>query len=351
MVLLNPFSGGYMRTVFTLWPFLNKPGPLQDFITGRGFKIEWLGKYYPSGSKAGAEEKYAALLEHAGEIEFLVPDLGRIDRKFFEAAKKLKLIAAFGVGIDHIDLSAATEHGVLVTNVPGVNAPSVAELALALMLSLARKVAEHHKNLLTGTWKTAVGSQISGKTLGIVGLGNIGQALVRLCSGFNMRVIAANRTPRPEIAQKLGVTLLPLETVLKEADYLSLHVPAGPTSWYFGEKEFALMKPTACIINTARGGILDLDALTKALQEGRLAGAGLDVFPEEPMDLKHPFFSLEQIAVTPHVGGATHEALYGQTVSCFDEYVRFSKKQRSVNARNAEVYALPGWKDFAPAIK
>jgi phosphoglycerate dehydrogenase-like enzyme len=339
-----------MSTVFTQMALFNNPGPMHDFIIGRGFKIEWLGKYCPSGTKAGPEEKYKALLEHAAEIEYLVPDLSRIDRKFFEAAKKLKLIAAFGVGLDHIDLRAATEHGVLVTNVPGVNAPSVAELALGLMLSLARKLGVHHKRLVSGVWKFGVGSQISGKTLGIVGLGNIGQALARLCSGFNMRVIAANRTPRPEIAKKLGVTMLPLETVLKEADYLSLHVPAGPDSWHFGEKEFALMKPTACIINTARGGILDLDALTKALREGRLAGAGLDVFPEEPMDLKHPFFSLEQIAVAPHVGGATHEALYGQTVSCFDEYERLIKKQRSINARNEEVYALPGWKDFTPTI-
>jgi D-3-phosphoglycerate dehydrogenase len=337
-----------MKTVFfTQLPIFNNPGPLLDLVNARGLEVEWLGKYCPSGMKAGPQEKYATLLAQAGEIEILVPDLTLMDRKFFEAAKKLKLIASFGVGLDHVDLRAATEHGVLVTNVPGVNARSVAELALAFMLCLARRVAWHNGNLLSGRWRPGIGTQVSGKTLGIVGMGHIGQELAKLCASFNMKLLAANRTPRPEIAEKLGITQLPLEAVLREADFVSLHIPGGPDSWHFGSGEFALMKPAACLINTARGGLVDLDALTEALQEGRLAGAGLDVFPEEPMDLSHPLFSLDKVVLTPHVGGTTHEAWYGQTVSCFDECARLARKQRSVNARNAEVYALPGWKDFS----
>jgi phosphoglycerate dehydrogenase-like enzyme len=343
------WQGGQMNTVYTQLPMFDRPGPLRELANERELIVEWLGKYCPAGTPAGPKEKSATLMAHAAGIEMLMPDLTPIDRNFFEAAKKLKLVASFGVGIDHIDLRAATEHGVLVTNVPGINARSVAELALALMLCLTRKVAFHHRNLFNGLWRPGVSTELSRKTLGIVGLGHIGQELARLCSAFDMRLLAANRTPRPDIAEKLGVTQLPLETVLKEADFVSLHIPGGPDSWHLGEKEFALMKPSAFLINTARGGIVDLDALTEAIREGRLGGAGLDVFPEEPINLAHPLFTLDKVVLTPHVGGTTHEAWYGQAASCLDECVRLKARERSVNARNPEIYEQPCWKDFTPA--
>ena len=307
----------------------SKPGPLRALMEARGFTSEQIASIH-------ANKKVSSM-------EFFFVDTTPLDKDFFTTANKLKLVAMFGVGLDHINMNAATEHGVLVTNVPGGNTRSVSELVFALMFDLAHRVTEMHISLCSGTWRRRLRSELAGKTLGVVGLGHIGQDVARIGKALGMTVIAANRTPRPDIAASLGIVQVPLETVLSNADYLSLHIPGGADSWHFGAAEFSRMKKGAFVINTARGDLLDLEALTRAITEKHLAGAGLDVFPQEPMDLTHPVFSLPQVIVTPHAGGTSKEALERVCASCLDEVARVLRKERSPNAKNAAVYNLPFW--------
>lgn len=328
-----------MPTVYTPMPIFNKPGPLRNILGAYGFTHEWVSP--PEGSKDAAR---AALIARAPEMEFLFTNTTPLDAEFFRAAKKLKLVAMFGVGLDHIDIPAATAAGVLVTNVPGGNARCVSELAFCFMLDLAHKVTRMHTELANGTWRQRLGFEISGKTLGIIGFGHIGQDMARLGCAFGMRVVFANRTPRPELAREWNAVQLPFEQVLAEADFLSVHIPGGPGSWHFGANEFAAMKKGAFFINAARGDIADLDALVDVLNTGHLAGAGLDVFPEEPVDPGHPILRLPQVVCTPHAGGLSAEAMARVTASGLDEVTRIVNGERSPNARNPEVYA--GWKGF-----
>lgn len=335
-----------MTTLFTSLPIFTKPGPMRSLLEERGLKSEWTGAVDRAGGNPGQSEVIQGIMARAGEMEYFLADTAPLDKAFFQAAKKLKLVSMFGVGLDHIDIASATEHGVLVANVPGGNARCVAELALAFMLNLAHRVVEMHMGLAGGVWRPRLGSELHGKVLGIVGLGHIGQDTARLGAALGMKTIAANRTPKPELARALGITQMSLDEVLREADFLSLHIPGGPGSWRFGAEQFAKMKNTAFIINTARGDLVDLDALAEAVAEGRLAGAGLDVFPQEPMNMSHPVFSLSQVVVSPHAGAMSREAMVRVCSSCLDEVVRIVEKKRSPNGKNPEVYSMPGWEGF-----
>lgn len=323
-----------MPVIFTPMPIFDKPGPLRDLLDARGFAHERVT--VPRG--ASTEEAVGALMARAPEMEYLLANTTPLSAAFFAAAQKLKLVAMYGVGLDHIDLAAATKAGVLVTNVPGGNTRCVSELALALMLALAHKVVPMHTDLVNGTWRGRRGTEISGKTLGIVGFGNIGQDVAKLAGAFGMRILFANRSPRADAANALGAVQVSFDELLAQSDYISIHIPGGNGAWRFGAEEFAAMKPGAALINTARGGMVDLDALVAALNSGHLAGAGLDVFPEEPMDMAHPVFSLPQVVLTPHAGGLSAEAMERVTASALDEAVRILNGERSPNARNPEVY-------------
>lgn len=319
-----------MEVVHTLMSLFDRPGPPCLLLHERGLAARKI----PVPSTPGGEPtgKPAALMAHALEIEYLLADTTPLDRNFFAAARKLRLVAMFGVGLDHIDLRAAAEHNIRVTNVPGGNSRCVAELALAMMLDLAHKVTWMHTELVDGIWRARAGMEVGGKTLGIVGLGHIGQQVAVLGKALGMRVMAANRTPRPELARELEIFEADLQTVLAEADFVSLHIPGGPDSWRLGAEELACMKQTAFLINTARGDVLDLDALTEALVAKRLAGAGLDVFPVEPMPPGHPIFTLPQVVATPHAGAMSREAILRVATSCLDEVVRMRNGEKSPNA-------------------
>lgn len=329
-----------MTTVFTSMPIFNKPGKLRDLLEEHGFSHEWIS--IPRG--AAKEEAEKALVSRAPGMEFLIASTTPLGREFFSEAGKLRLVAMYGVGLDHIDIPAATAAGVLVTNVPGGNTRCVSELAFSFMLDLAHKVSPMRADLVSGVWRGRKGTEISGKTLGVIGFGHIGRDVASLARAFGMRVIFANRTPRPDETKAIGAVQLPFDQVLAEADYVSVHIPGGPGSWHFGAAEFAKMKKGAYFINTARGDIMDIDALVDALNADHLAGAGLDVFPQEPMDPAHPIFTLPQVITTPHAGGLSEEALERVAVSALDEVARILKKERSPNARNAEVYNT--WKGF-----
>ncbi|MDR2504254.1 MAG: hypothetical protein LBD82_07750, partial [Deltaproteobacteria bacterium] len=229
---------------------------------------------------------------------------------------------------------------------PGANARSTVELVLGFIFALARGVVPAHNRLMRGEWAHTLGMELYGKTLGIIGLGHIGTMLAEAARALGMEVAAHSRAPKPALVERLGLRQVGLEELLRLADFVSLNLPAlpgGPP--LIGRKEIALMKPGAYLINAARGQLLDYDALTEALAEGRLAGAGLDVFPHEPMSLqrmeamRHPLFSLPNVVCTPHDGGMTGEAVDRVSLMNLQDLEQFLKGERSPRAINPQVYA------------
>lgn len=247
--------------------------------------------------------------ELIADCDGLVTGVTPVDRDMLMAAAKLKVITMHGTGTDHIDLGFAKERGVVVCNVPGGNQRAVAELALGLIFSLARSIPQARQQVLDGGWSPVIGREVSGRTLGILGLGKIGQELARMARALGMEVVVHTRTPRPELATELGLTFLPLNELLSKADFISLHLPSTPqTQGLIGQQELALVKPGAFLLNLGRGGVVDEAALYLALTQGRLAGAALDVLEQEPPQ-DNPLLELPQVIVVPHIGGYTVESL------------------------------------------
>ena len=223
---------------------------------------------------------------------------------------RLQVVGRAGVGVDNIDVEAATQRGVLVVNAPTANIVAAAEHTLALILALARHVPQANAALKGGTWARTqyIGSELKGKTLGIIGLGKVGSEVAHRAKGFDLRMLGHDPFVSEEYAEMLGVELSPLEQVLRESDFITVHVPkTAGTHHLIGEKELALVKPEVRIINAARGGIVDEMALLKAIEEERVAGAALDTFEHEPVT-DNPLFRSDRIVVTPHLGASTIEA-------------------------------------------
>jgi phosphoglycerate dehydrogenase-like enzyme len=232
------------------------------------------------------------------------------DAETLDHAPKLKLLSILGTGTDNVDLKAARERGVTVTNTPGVGAPSVAEHTLGLMLAVTRAIPVSDKRVREGVWQHVEGPELEGKTLGLLGLGAIGSRVARIGRGLGMRVIAWSFTPDQQRATQLNVELVERDEVFCQSDVVSVHLRNTPgVRGLVGPRELALMKPSAYLINTARGALVDADAVAAAVREGRLAGAGLDVFTEEPLPPeRNPFRDLSNVVLTPHLGAVTHEA-------------------------------------------
>jgi glyoxylate reductase len=236
----------------------------------------------------------------------------RIDAELLAHGPALKVIANNGVGFDHIDLAAATARGIMVTNTPGVLTDATADLAFALILAIARRVVEGDRRVREGKFHYSplqfLGQDVSGKTLGLIGLGRIGKAVAKRALGFGMRLIYTSRTRlEPASEQALQASHVPLDTLLREADFVSLHVPLTPQSRHLiGRRELALMQPSAYLINTSRGPVVDEAALVAALRQGQIRGAGLDVYEREP-ELSPGLADLENVVLLPHVGSATIE--------------------------------------------
>ena len=225
-------------------------------------------------------------------------------------ASRLRLIALTAVGFDMVDVAAATARGVLVTNTPDVLTETVADLTFALLLAAARRVCETERWMRAGQWQTLgvtpMGRDVHHATLGIVGLGRIGAAVAERARGFRMSVLYFDFVRREDLEREFGYRFVPLETLLRESDFVTLHVPLLPqTSGMIGAAELALMKPTAYLINAARGPVVDERALIAALQAGRIAGAGLDVYENEPLPASSPLLAMENVITLPHVGSAT----------------------------------------------
>ncbi|PRD42978.1 hydroxyacid dehydrogenase [Phyllobacterium phragmitis] len=247
--------------------------------------------------------------DHIARADYMVVGLVPVTDAMLDGATKLKAVLKHGVGVDNIDIPACTARGLPVANTPGANADAVAELAIGMMLCLARNIPGGHSSVVTGGWDRRVGSQIGGKVLGIVGLGNIGRSLARMAHGLGMQVIATDPYADKAFAAANQIELVELDALLSRADYVSLHVfgGAGNASLVDAEK-LALMKPTACLLNLARGEVVDLDALAAALHQNRLGGAAIDAYVSEPPDISHPIFSHPHVVFMPHSGADTLEA-------------------------------------------
>jgi D-3-phosphoglycerate dehydrogenase len=223
--------------------------------------------------------------------------------RVFQQAPDLRVIARWGVGFDAIDVAAATRHGVAVCTAVGANHEAVADYAVALMCALQRGVVANHRLITGGQWRTEFRPAIWRATVGIIGLGRIGQAVARRCRGFEMAILAHEPRPDHAFVRAHGIELVSLEELLRRADLVTLHCPATPeTRHLLNRDRLALMKPTAHLVNTARGALVDETALYEALKTGRLAGAGLDVFAQEPLAAS-PLVGLDNVVLSPHVAG------------------------------------------------
>ena len=241
----------------------------------------------------------------------IVRSATKVTAEVIAKAQRLKVIGRAGVGLDNVDLEAATKRGIICMNVPGGNTLSTAEHTVSLLLAVARKIPQGDASLRRGQWERSklIGTELFGKTLGVIGLGKIGAEVAKRAQGFGMRVIAHDPFLADDRAQQVEVQLVTLPHVLKEADFISVHVPlTAQTRHLIGAAELAQMKPHAYLINCARGGIVDEAALHQALTAGTLAGAAMDVFEQEPPPADHPLLKLPQVVVTPHLGASTEEA-------------------------------------------
>ena len=236
----------------------------------------------------------------------------RIDGALLDAAgPQLKVVSTMSVGYDHVDLPALRARGVPLGNTPGVLTETTADLALALLLAAARRLPEAWSAAKDGTWgpwqpEWMTGRDVHGSTVGIVGLGRIGAAVARRLLGFGCRIVYSGPRPRPDLAEPLGATYLSFEQLLAESDFVSIHCPLNDaTRHLFGAEAFAAMKPTAILVNTSRGPVVDQEALYQALKRGQIAAAGLDVTTPEPLPVDNPLFSLPNCVVLPHIGSAS----------------------------------------------
>jgi len=316
--------------IVTTSPAFGKIGKVPVGIAERGWQLtRCIDTATPDGG----------VLQHIDEMEILVVGLIPATAEIISRAPKLKAVLKHGVGVDNIDIAAATVRGIPVINAPGTNANAVAELAMGMMFSLARRIPMVHAEVASGGWLRYVGSEIAGKTLGIVGLGNIGKSLAKKAIALGMDVIASDLYPDREFMADNGIRLAALDELLTEADYVSLHVFGGKENAnLIGARELGLMKESACIMNFARGEILDLDALAAALAQKQLRGAGIDAYVVEPPDCSHPIFSSPDVVFTPHSGADTTESVERMGLMNIADIDIVLAGKRSPRVLNPEIY-------------
>ena len=261
----------------------------------------------------------------------------KVSKEVIEAAKNLKIIGRAGVGVDNIDIEAATKRGIVVVNAPGGNTISAAEHTIALMLAAARKIPQADRNVKEGKWerKKFIGIELRGKTVGIIGLGRVGYEVAKRCKALEMNVIAYDPYIQKERAENIGVKLVDFDTLLRESDIITIHVPkTRETINMISYDEFEKMKDGVIIINTARGGIVNEDALYKALKSGKVYAAALDVYEQEPPDPNNPLFKLENVVTTPHIGASTKEAQLSVGMIIAEEIINMARGLPVKNAVN-----------------
>jgi glyoxylate reductase len=297
----------------------------------------------PGPGGASTEELARGAREAAGLLCLLTD---RVDAALIRSCPRLRAISSVSVGVDHVDLAAATARGIPVGFTPGVLTETTADLAFALLLAAARRIGEAERWLRRGEWTEArrwepdllLGRDVHGATLGLVGLGAIGLAVARRARGFGMRVLGWSRRPKPE-AVALGVEPVALDELLARSDFVSVHVAAtAETRRLIGAAALARMQPGAILVNTARGEVVDEDALVAALRAGRLAGAALDVYAREPLPPDSPLLALENVVLTPHIGSASVATRTRMAELAVDNLLAGLAGERMPRCANPEVY-------------
>ncbi|MED4603142.1 phosphoglycerate dehydrogenase [Paenibacillus validus] len=259
-------------------------------------------------NRVGRPHTFEELVPLVSDIDGVIAGVDTWDEAVFKLAPNLKAIARFGVGVDNIDLAKAREYGIQVTNVPGGNANAVAELAVGLILSMIRNIPALHQSARRGYWDRYVGEEIQGKTVGLLGFGNIAQMTAKKLQGFDVKLIAYDKYPNADKAKEYGVELVSSDDVLKRSDVVSMHLPSLKETYHMmSDEQFSMMKKTAFFVNTARGALVDEKALHRALQTRSIAGAAIDVYEQEPVSADNPLFQLDNLISTPHTAAETVE--------------------------------------------
>lgn len=299
-------------------------------------------------SPGGQESNENELATLAAEVDAIMTNWAKVTRKVIQSSPRCRIIARYGVGVDNIDVAAASEMGIVVTNVPAYCVDEVTDHAMALLLTQARRVVVYDRAIRSGRWDVKVGDpvrRISGKVLGIIGLGRIGSCLASKAKAFGLKVIAYDPYLSPEKVKERGGVAVDFPRLLKESDFISIHAPLSKevgTAGMFGDAEFRAMKPTAYLINTARGGIVDDMALCQALKEKVIAGAGLDVLPNEPIAADSPLLGLDNLILTPHAAFWSEESCNDLQVQAAQEVVRVLGGELPLSPINPQVLSARG---------
>ena len=279
----------------------------------------------------------------------LINIMDRVDAALLDAAPRLRVISQLAAGLDNVDLPECTKRGIPVGATPGILSKAVADHGFAMLLSAARRVVESDKWVRDNNWKLQfhptywLGAEVQGSTLGIIGLGQIGLEMARRAAGFDMRVLYYSRSRKPELEARHGLVYADLGTLLAEADFVSLHVPLTPeTRHIIGEDALRKMKPTAILVNLSRGPTVDTDALTRALQEGWIGGAGLDVVDPEPIPVNHPLLGMDNVTITPHIGSASVGSRRAMSIMAAQNLVAGLKGEPMVHCANPGAYEVRG---------
>ena len=301
------------------------------------FDTEVWSEYAPPPKKV--------IIQKTASVDALVSLLSdKIDSEVFDAAPKLKIVSQLAVGFDNIDLKEATKRGIYVTNTPEVLTDTTADFAWALLMALARRVVEADKYVRTGKWTVGwhpemlQGRDVYGATMGIVGAGRIGYEIARRAKGFKMKILYYDVIPRPEIEKDFGAKKADLDKLLQESDFVSLHVPLmKETLHLINESKLRMMKKTAYLINNSRGPVLEEEALTKALKEGWIAGAGLDVFEQEPTAKSNPLLKMDNVVLAPHISSASYETRSRMAEMVAENLIAYFAKKKPPNLVNPDV--------------
>jgi phosphoglycerate dehydrogenase-like enzyme len=311
----------------------------RDALEGAGLEVVVLP---PADANLPTE---AELLAALAKVEAVVAGSEAYTPRVFAANPQLRVVARVGVGYDSVDVAAATAAGVAVTIAPNTNQGSVAEHTFALMLGFTRHIPARHAALAAGGWNRLMSLPLRGRTLGLAGLGRIGKAVATRAAAFEMRVLAYDPFPDAAFCAANGVTLVPFERLLAESDFLSLHLPLSPqTKHLINRDTLAKMKPGAVLVNTSRGGLVREADLVPALREGRLAGATLDVFEEEPMPADHPLRTLSNVVLTPHAAGVDVQSLHDMARSAAEAVASLRRGEwPTEKVVNPEVRAAFRW--------
>ncbi len=305
--------------------------PVPKALMSRMMQDQWLAPYLHKLTDYGLEIVISQADPPLGPGDWL-PDLDGtvalfangnddVTAEVVNAAPDLKVICRTGVGFDRVDTVAAAARQIAVTTTPGSNSEAVADFAMGLILACARLIPRLDRSMRAGAWQPSLGVDVHSKTLGIAGLGRIGQAVARRARGFNMRILGVDPIVPQEHVAALGVEKVSLETLLSESDFITLHMPSSAaTAGFIGERELQAMRSSAFLINTARGPLVDEQALADALRNGQIAGAGLDVFADEPRT-DSPFADFDNVIVSPHIAGATVESTAKMAESAVDNAI------------------------------